>query len=140
LDKRDKGACEIVGWICRLYVRSWARIKSAATVFVVILLHVLFRHDGISVHAVDSLLALLMSLFPLSKLQQVFRLDLEQAAFDGSGSAQHQFSFDAVRASYSAVEIESRLSLRLRVTRAARSNWRGLTAPGRWRYCLVIPT
>jgi hypothetical protein len=51
-------------------------------------LHVFFRHDGISVHAVENLLALLMSLSPLSKLQQVFRLDLEQAALDGGGTTQ----------------------------------------------------
>jgi len=64
---------EIVGRICRLYGRWWARIKS---------------REGVSVHAVDNLLALLTNLFPLSKLQQVFRLDLEQAALDGGGAAQ----------------------------------------------------
>ena len=84
----DKGACEIVGRICRLYGRWWARIKSAATGFVVILLHGLFGHEGVSVHAVDNLLALLMSLSPLSKLQQVFCLDLEQAALDRGGATQ----------------------------------------------------
>jgi hypothetical protein len=52
-------------------VDGGARTKSAATGFVVILLRVLFSGEGISVHAVDNLLALLMSLFPLSKLQQV---------------------------------------------------------------------
>jgi hypothetical protein len=83
----DKGVCEIVGWICRLYGRWWARIKSAATGFVV-LLHVLIRRAGVSVRAVDNLLALLMSLSPLSKLQQMFRLDLEQAALDGGGATQ----------------------------------------------------
>jgi hypothetical protein len=44
-----------------------------------------------------------MSLFPCSKLQQMFRLDLEQAALDGGGAtqppqqtwkSQHQFSLD----------------------------------------------
>jgi len=69
----------------------------------VIPLHVLLSGDGVSVHTVDNLLALPISLFPLSKLQQVFRLDLEQAAFDGGGATQppqqarqseHEFSLD----------------------------------------------
>jgi hypothetical protein len=69
----------------------------------VILMHVLFRREGVSVHAVDDLLALLVSLSPLSKLQQMFRLDLEQAALDGGGPTQppqqarqpeHEFSLD----------------------------------------------
>jgi hypothetical protein len=55
---------------------------------VVILLHVLFRREGISVHAVDNLLALLISLSPLPKLQQMPGLDLEQAALDGGGPTQ----------------------------------------------------
>jgi hypothetical protein len=55
---------------------------------VVILLRIFFRGEGISVHAVDNLLALLMALSPLSKLHQVFRLDLEQAALDGGGAPQ----------------------------------------------------
>ena len=71
----DKGVCEIVGRICRQYGRWWARIKSAASG----LMNVLFRREGVAVHAVDNLLALLMNLSPLSKLQQAFRLDLEQA-------------------------------------------------------------
>jgi hypothetical protein len=54
----------------------------------VILLHVLFRREGISVHALDDPVTLLMSPFPFSKLQQVFRLDLEQAALDGGGATQ----------------------------------------------------
>ena len=43
-------------------------------------MHVRFRREGVSVHAVDDLLALRVSLSPLAKLQQMFRLDLEQAA------------------------------------------------------------
>jgi hypothetical protein len=62
-----------------------------------------FRREGVSVHAVDDLLALRVRLSPLSKLQQVFRLDLEQATLDGGGATQppqqarqseHEFSLD----------------------------------------------
>jgi hypothetical protein len=55
---------------------------------VVILLHALWRREGALVHAVDNLLALLVNLSPLSKLQQMLRLDLEQAALDGGGATQ----------------------------------------------------
>jgi len=64
----DKGACEIVEWICRLYGRWGARIKNAAIGLVVILLRVLFRREGISVHTFDGPLALSMGPFPFSKL------------------------------------------------------------------------
>jgi len=75
----DKGACEIVEWICRLYGRWGATIG-----LVVILLRVLFRR----VHTVDDPLALSMGLFSFSKLQQMFRLDLEEAALDGGRASQ----------------------------------------------------
>jgi hypothetical protein len=64
---------------------------------------VIFGCDSVSVHAVDDFLALLTDLPTLAELQQVFRLDLEQAALDGGGATQppqeacqseHEFSLD----------------------------------------------
>jgi hypothetical protein len=81
----DKGACEIVGRICTVY---WARIKVAANGLIVIQSLVLLGREGVSVHAVDDLLAVLMSLSPPPKLKQVFRLDSEQAALDSGGATQ----------------------------------------------------
>src|SRR5947209_2683946 len=88
MGQANKGACEVVGWISRLCGRWRARINSAATGLVVILMHLLFRCQGFSVHAFDNLLALLTTLPPLSKLQQMPGLDLEQAALDGGGATQ----------------------------------------------------
>jgi hypothetical protein len=76
----DKRACEIVGWIYGSTVDGGPGSR--------VLLMVSSGREGVSIHAVDNLLALLMSLSPLSKLQQVFRLDLEQAALDGRGATQ----------------------------------------------------
>jgi hypothetical protein len=63
-----------------------ARTNRAAT-GLVILLHVLFSGEGVSVYAIDHLRTLSIDLPTLAKLKQVFRLDLEQAALDGRGAA-----------------------------------------------------
>ena len=60
----------MVGWICRRYGRWSTRIKRAAPGLVVILLHVLFRREGISVRPVDDLRTLLMGLAPSAKRKQ----------------------------------------------------------------------
>jgi hypothetical protein len=84
----DKGSCEIVGLANRLHGRQWARINSTCGRYVLILSHIVFGRDGVSVYGVDDFLALLMGLLPLPELKQVFRLDLEQAALDGGGTTQ----------------------------------------------------
>jgi hypothetical protein len=80
--------------ICRLFGRWWIRFKSVAT-GLVILLHVLFIGEGASMHAIDNLLALLISLSQLSKLQQMPGLDLEQAALDGDGAPPYRHGLTA---------------------------------------------
>ena len=85
--KSDKGAREIIRLIGRLRGRSRVGIETAGD-FVFILRHVFLGRDGIPVHAVDDLLARLMSLASLPELQQVPGLYLEQAALDRGGTTQ----------------------------------------------------
>jgi hypothetical protein len=53
-----------------------------------ILRHVIFGYDGISVHVIDNILALSVNLSPLPSLQQIARLVLEESGLNGSGATQ----------------------------------------------------
>jgi len=99
----DKGPREIVGWICG-FNRGWGGALKSVTGFVAIQVHVRFVRQDVSIRAVDDLQKLVMGRPTLSKLKQVFCLDLEQAALDDGGPTQppqqtreseDQFSFDS---------------------------------------------
>jgi hypothetical protein len=83
IGQANKGACEVIGMIRRLCANCSARIESAHGL-VQIGSEVLFSYDCVLV--IDDLRTLLMSLPTLAEVKQVFRLDLEQAALDRSGT------------------------------------------------------
>ena len=81
------GACEIRRWIWSSCERWRDGIKTASK-RVLILPAVAFGRGGVAIYAVDDPLAFPMGLSLLSELQQVCRLNLEEAALDGGGAAQ----------------------------------------------------